>query len=126
MIGPPLHIFWCEPWETATFLMEQPLIFIRGPCVNIPTTVKGTTQLLPRFPADAGMILLDLKRKLEYAGYYKSAYIRPSVVLRALVWLSEHNPAYSGIQSQFDEAMKLWMQQYPQIFAEEGKGVPKL
>ena len=49
---------------------------IKGAAVNVPADLGPTCNLLPRLPADAHIVSLKLKRKLEY----KQAYLHDTIV----------------------------------------------
>jgi hypothetical protein len=55
--------------------------------VSVPADVSRVQTLLPRAFNPQETIALRLKRKLEYAGHYKKANIRPERVIRALEYL---------------------------------------
>ena len=64
-------------------------------------TIQKTMQevnIFPRLPDEAGLIPVDLKRKLEYDNVFKHRYINPDKMVKALTWLKQHNPRYSNIQ----------------------------
>ena len=50
---------------------------IRGAAVNVPADLGPACNLLPRLPADAHIVSLKLKRKLEYKQAYLHDTIRP-------------------------------------------------
>ena len=48
--------------------------------VNIPieeTDIINTLEVLPRTPADGGLIEIKLKRKVAYKNYHRQEYINP-------------------------------------------------
>ena len=61
-------------------------------------TLDLHANLLPRIPADAHIISLKLKRKLEYKQAYLHDTIWPEKVLIALHYLKAHNPLYADIE----------------------------
>ena len=61
-----------------------------------------TCNVLPRPPDRSGIILLKLKRKLQFRGHVYFQAVRPPFVINALNWLVENNPLYRNIQIQCD------------------------
>ena len=70
---------------------------IKGPCVNVPVTLEPICTLLPRLPEELKTVLVKLKRRLSYDRSYMFDYVRPNVVMRALLWLKAHNPLYRNV-----------------------------
>ena len=91
---------------------------IKGAAVNVPADLGPTCNLLPRIPADAHIISLKLKRKLEYKHAYLHDTIQPEKVLIALQYLKTHNPLYADIEIN-ENWIQTWQedeQQYDGIF----------
>ena len=64
---------------------------IKGAIRNVPVECDKTCQTLPRAPESSGIILLKLKRKLQFRGHVYYQAVRPEIVLNALNWLKEKN-----------------------------------
>ena len=75
---------------------------IKGAICNVPVECNQTCSVLPRPPDRSGIILLKLKRKLQFRGHVYFQAVRPQLVLCALNWLVENNPLYENIQIQCD------------------------
>ena len=75
---------------------------IDGPCVNVPATMEPIVEILPRLPKDLKMIMLKLKRKLQYKSHHIFDFIRPQRVMMALEWLKIHNPHYANVRIDVD------------------------
>lgn len=76
---------------------------INGPCINVPATLEPiTTQVLPRIPEDAHVILLKLKRMIVYKTDYLYDHINPQRVMSVLRWLKKNNPYYRDISVDED------------------------
>ena len=75
---------------------------IRGAAVNVPADLGPACNLLPRLPADAHIVSLKLKRKLEYKQAYLHDTIRPEKVITALHHLKNNNPLYGDIEINED------------------------
>ena len=75
---------------------------IKGAAVNVPADLGPACNLLPRLPADAHIVSLKLKRKLEYKQAYLHDTIRPEKVITALYYLKNNNPLYSDIEINED------------------------
>ena len=56
--------------------------------------VINTLQQLPRLPKDAGLIPVELKRKLEYKGCHRKEFIDPDKIYRVLAHLKESGHPY--------------------------------
>ena len=52
----------------------------KGAICNIPVECDQTCNILPRPPERSGIILLKLKRKLEFRGHVHFQAVRPQVV----------------------------------------------
>ena len=75
---------------------------IKGAAVNVPTDLGPACNLLPRLPADAHIVSLKLKRKLEYKQAYLHDTIRPEKVITAIHYLKNNNPLYADIEINED------------------------
>ena len=73
---------------------------IKGAICNIPVECSQTCNVLPRPPDRSGIILLKLKRKLEFRGHVYFQAVRPQFVISALNWLIANNPLYRNIEIQ--------------------------
>ena len=71
---------------------------IRGAICNIPVSCETVCQSLPRPSELSGIILLKLKRKLQYAGHQYCEAVRPEFLAAALRFLKENNPFYRNIE----------------------------
>ena len=70
---------------------------ISGAIVNVPIDTFDTCTHLPRPPPNSEMIMLQLKRKVEYKSSVFNQYIRPSRVMAGLDYLIKNNTLYYGI-----------------------------
>ena len=75
---------------------------IGGAAVNVPADLGPACNLLPRLPADAHIVSLKLKRKLEYKQAYLHDTIHPEKVITALHHLKNNNPLYGDIEINED------------------------
>ena len=83
---------------------------IKGAICNVPVECEETCRLLPRPSSSSGIILLKLKRKLEFRGHVYFQAVRPQLLLNALNWLKNNNPLYKNITihlGNIDTAMTL-------------------
>lgn len=71
---------------------------VKGAICNVPVECDQTSSLLPRPPERSGIILLKLKRKLQFRGHVYFQAVRPHFVLQALQWLKANNILYKDIQ----------------------------
>ena len=75
---------------------------IKGAICNVPVECSQTCNVLPRPPDRSGIILLKLKRKLQFRGHVYFQAVRPQFVISALNWLIANNPLYRNIEIQCD------------------------
>ena len=71
---------------------------IKGAICNVPIECDQTCNILPRPPERSGIILLKLKRKLQFRGHVYFEAVRPEFVVTALNWLKANNPLHKNIQ----------------------------
>lgn len=69
---------------------------------NVPVECDKTCQTLPRPPESSGIILLKLKRKLQFRGHVYYQAVRPEIVLNALNWLKANNELYKTVTIDID------------------------
>ena len=70
---------------------------IKGAICNVPVKCDETCKVLPRPPERSGIIMLKLKRKLQFRGHVYYEPVRPEFISCALNWLKVNNPLYSDI-----------------------------
>ena len=70
---------------------------IKGAICNVPVDCEQTCRVLPRPPSSSGLIMLKLKRKLEFRGHVYFQAVRPQLLLNALNWIKTHNALYKNI-----------------------------
>ena len=70
---------------------------IKGAICNVPVDCEHTCRVLPHPPSSSGIIMLKLKRKLEFRGHVYFQAVRPQLLLNALNWLKAHNALYKDI-----------------------------
>ena len=71
-----------------------------GSVISVPARYKETVKALPRNDIKDFRITVDLKRKLEYSGFYKQGLVRPYEVRRACVLLCK-SPLYASNEIVF-------------------------
>ena len=67
---------------------------IKGATCNVPVECEETCRVLPRPSSSSAIILLKLKRKLEFGGHVYFQAVRPQLLLDALHWLKNNNLLY--------------------------------
>ena len=96
---------------------------IKGATVNVPADHGPACNLLPRLPADAHIVSLKLKRKLEYKQAYLHDTIHPEKVITALHYLKNNNQLYADIKIN-EDWIKSWQDEdndmYNRVFVSEG------
>ena len=70
---------------------------IRGAICNVPVSCEETCHVLPRPPDSSGIIMLKLKRKLQFRGHVYFQAVRPEAVLHGLQWLQRNNELYQNV-----------------------------
>ena len=76
---------------------------IKGAICNIPVECDQTCTTLPRPPERSGIIMLKLKRKMEFRGHVYFQAVRPQLILNALMWLKMNNSLYDNICIDIDK-----------------------
>ena len=71
---------------------------VKGAICNVMVECDQTSSLLPCPPERSDIILLKLKRKLQFRGHVYFQAVRPHFVLQALQWLKANNTLYKDIQ----------------------------
>lgn len=62
---------------------------ISGNVINVPSNISTTVSTLPRTVNEQEIIILQLKREMDYNHSYHVRNIRPLRVLKAAKWLVE-------------------------------------
>ena len=73
--------------------------------ISVPVsqdTVRETIEQLPRLPKDAGLIAVDLKRKMGYSNSHKKEMIDPEKIMRVLQILKESGHPYYQFCDDFN------------------------
>ena len=79
---------------------------LKGGLCNIPIDVVDICNILPR-PADSNVIIIvKLKRKLQYRGHVYFESVRPNFILRFLQYSTLNNPLYHDIEIDLDNIPK--------------------
>ena len=82
---------------------------VSGAICNVPVNCDQTCKVLPWPPERSGIIMLKLKRKLEFRGHVYFQVVRPQHVENALNWLVQNNPLYNNVttdMNNIDENLK--------------------
>ena len=73
---------------------------IKGVVCNVPVDSGTTCETLPRPPNSTGILLLKLKRKLQYKSHQYFESVRPQALKDALLYLKRNHIYYSDIEIQ--------------------------
>ena len=86
-------------FKKVTVMPKGKSLKIKGSICNIPVSeVDVNCNMFPR-PADSnGLIIVKLKRKLEYKGHVVFEAVRPEIVIQFLEFLRSYNNLYSDIE----------------------------
>lgn len=71
---------------------------IKGAICNVPVDCDQTCNILPHPPERSGIILLKLKRKIQFRGHDYFEAVRPEFIMTALNWLKANKILYKDIQ----------------------------
>ena len=70
---------------------------IKGVTCNVPVECDQTCNQLPHSPSRSGIIMLNLRRKLQFPGHVYFQAVRPELIQQVLNWLKVHFPPYKDI-----------------------------
>ena len=70
---------------------------IKGSVCNMPVEIMDVSTLLPRQANNNGLVIIKLKRKLEYRGHVYFELVRPAIVLRLLQFVKANNRLYKDV-----------------------------
>ena len=69
---------------------------------NIPIDLADITIVLPHGAGSNGLVVTELKRKLNYQGHVYFEAVLPETVFHALLYLRQNNTLYSDIEIVLD------------------------
>ena len=70
---------------------------VKGAICNVPIDNVDVSNLLPRQADSTGLMIIKLKRKLDYKGHVYFEPIRPRIVMGLLEYLKLHNHLYKDV-----------------------------
>ena len=70
---------------------------IKGAVCLIPVDCNTVYENLPRPPSESGILMVKLKRKLQYHCHQYFEPVRPQALMEALMYLNQNNPLYHDI-----------------------------
>ena len=70
---------------------------MKGVVCNVPIEDEDVSSLLPRAADSNGIVIVKLKRKLEYLGHMYFEPVRPQFIFDLLNYLRQHNNLYTDI-----------------------------
>ena len=76
---------------------------LKGSVCNIPI---DSTDITPHGADSNGLVVVKLKRKLNYQGHVYFEAVRPETVFHALLYLRQDNALYSDIEIILDNIPK--------------------
>ena len=86
-------------FKKVTFMLKGNSPKMKGSLCNISISeVFDTCKALPRPPDSSGLVIVKLKRKVEYRSHELFKPVRPVFVEKFLNFLKSHNPLYSDIE----------------------------
>ena len=75
---------------------------IKGAICNIPVNVTDAVDVLPRSSHSSGILLVKLKKKIEFKGHVYFEPVSPEKVRSALLYLKVNNPLYKDVVINMD------------------------
>ena len=75
---------------------------LKGTLCNVPIDVVDVCKTLPRLPDSNGIVIVKLKRKLEYRGHVHFESVRPNFIMRLQQYLKLNNSLYHDIEINLD------------------------
>ena len=75
---------------------------IKGAICNIPVNVNDVVDVLPRSSHSSGILLVKLKKKIEFKGHVYFEPVCPENVRSALLFLKVNNPLYKDVVINMD------------------------
>ena len=71
---------------------------LKGAICNVPVENVDISKFLPRRADSNGLVIVKLKRKLEYKGHVYFEPVRPGIIIGVLQYLKINNHLYSDIE----------------------------
>ena len=84
-------------FEKITVMPKGQQRKVKGAICNVPVECDETCKILPRPPGRSDIIMLKLKRKLEFRDHVYFQAVCPQFILDSLNWLKLTNPLYNSI-----------------------------
>ena len=88
-------IAWWIVFEKIVVMPKGQQRKIKGAICNVPVDCDQTCSILPE---RSGIILLKLKRKIQFGGHDYFEAVRPEFIMTALNWLKANNILYKDTQ----------------------------
>ena len=85
-------------FKKVTIMQKGQSPKVKGALCNVPVDYIDTTNILPRQADSNGIILVKLKRKLDYRGHVYFEGVRPNFIMRMLCHLRAWNHLYKDIE----------------------------
>ena len=70
---------------------------VKGAICNVPIDNVDVSNVLPRQADSNGLMIIKLKRKLDYKGHVCFEPIRPRIVIGLVEYLKLHNHLYKDV-----------------------------
>ena len=75
---------------------------LKGSTSNIPIDLADFTNVLPHGPDSNSLVVVKLKRKINYQGHVYFEAVRPETIFHALLYLRQNNSLHSDIEIVLD------------------------
>ena len=75
---------------------------MKGALCNIPIDVVDVCNTLPHLADSNGIVIVKLKKKLQYRSHDYFQSVRPNLILKFLQYLKLNNPLYYDIEADLD------------------------
>ena len=84
-------------FKKITIMPKSQFPKVKGAIYNFPIDSVDVSSLLPRQADSNGLMIIKLKRKLEYKGHVYCEPISPRIVIELLEYLKLHNHLYKNV-----------------------------
>ena len=89
-------------FKKVTIMPKGQFPKVKGALCNVPIDNIDVASILPRKSDSNGIVLVKLKRKLQYKGHVYFEGVRPDFILQVLQYLKLNNNLYADIEINTD------------------------
>lgn len=85
-------------FKKITIIPKGQMPKLKGAICNIPVSVNETSTTLPRNLNSSGIVLVKLKKKLEFHGHVYFQPVSSEKLVNALLYFKIHNNFYEDVE----------------------------